>query len=72
MRSDRRVSASVAPDVTLWRHAVTPDGSSTTGTPIDVALGEGERVRVEVAEGRLVIPTGGEALTLTLSMSSTT
>ena len=68
--------ATVAPDLTLWLHAVTPDGSSArTPGAIDVAVGSAAPARFEGTVDELVVPSSTNPTTLTLSMlpgSSTT
>jgi amino acid permease len=62
--------STVAPDLTLWLHRVTPDGTSTaTAGAIDVAVGAEPAVRFVGTVDELVVPAGDQPTTLTLSMS---
>jgi len=61
---------SVAPELTLWLHAVTPDGSSTaTNGAIDVAVGAEPAIRFVGTVDELIAPAADNPTTLTLSMS---
>ena len=64
---------SVAPELTLWLHAITPDGSSTAlPSPVDVAIGGATVARFEGTVDQLVVPASDVPTTLTLSMAPTT
>jgi amino acid permease len=60
----------IAPEVLLWVHTVTADGSSTPlPAPVDVAIGDGPASRFEGAFDRLDMPSNEGPTTLTLSLS---
>jgi amino acid permease len=61
---------SAARELTLWLHAVTPDGSSTSpATAIDVTIGAAPPVRFVGPVDRLELPGSDDPTTLTLSMA---
>jgi amino acid permease len=62
--------ASVAHELTLWLHAVTPDGSSTAPAgPIDITIGAAPPIRFVGPVDRLPLPDSDDPTTLTLSMA---
>ena len=61
----------VAPELLLWVHTVTSDGSSTsTGGAVDVAIGDAPPSRVAGTLDHLQVPSSDGPTTLTLSMST--
>lgn len=61
---------SAAHDLTLWLHAVSPEGSSTApATTIDISVGAGPPVRFVGPVDRFHVPDSDGPTTLTLSMT---
>jgi len=61
--------ADVAPELLLWVHTVTPDGSSmANATAVEVAVGDASPSRIEGTTGRAEIPARDEPTPLTLTM----
>jgi amino acid permease len=62
--------STVAPELALWLHTITSDGSSTpTSGVVDIAIGGADPVRYKGTLDKLLVPGGDGPTTLTVSMS---